>query len=284
VSKKARLRFELAPQLSAVEADLSQLHQVVMNLVINASDAVADSGGVISVTTGMMECDRTSLHEMILGDALDEGLYVYIEVADSGCGMDEATRARIFDPFYTTKRSGRGLGLAAVLGIVRAHHGAINLTSEAGRGSTFRVLLPASAASANPLPGADSRNQEWRGSGTVLLVDDEDTSRAVGRKMLELLGFTALTAANGPAAINLFRSRAADICGVILDLTMPEMCGDEVFPILRQIKPDIPVLLSSGYSEQELARHLDEQAFAGCIQKPYTVGTLAAKLRAALAE
>ena len=282
VSKKTQLRFELSRQLPAIETDLSQLHQVVMNLVINASEAMVDRNGTVVVSTGLMECDRACLHDALLGESLAAGPYVYIEVADMGCGMDAETRARIFDPFFTTKSSGRGLGLAAVLGIVRAHHGAIKLTSEPDRGSTFRIMLPASVEAAKPLPDAADHNREWRGSGTLLLVDDEETIRTVGRKMLELLGFTVLTASSGPTAIEMFRAHADDILGVILDLTMPQMGGDEVFPVLRGIKPDIPVLLASGYSEQELARRLNKLGFVGFIQKPYTINMLASKLRAML--
>jgi len=282
ISKKATLHFNLDTQVPAIEADLSQIHQIVMNLVINASEAVAEPGGAISVSTGRLECDRAYLKGFLLGEGLAEGTYVFIEVADTGTGMDGETRSRIFDPFFTTKSSGRGLGLAAVMGIMRAHHGAIGVESQPSQGTTFRVLFPASVELAKPLPGRATAGDEWHGSGTLLLVDDEETIRIVAKKMLMLLGFSVLTAANGPEAVELFRSHAAEVTGVILDLTMPQMGGEEVFPLLRAIKSDVPVLLASGYSEQELTRRLNAQGFVGFIQKPYTLKMLSEKLRATL--
>ncbi len=274
VSKKASLRYSFAPDLPPVEADATQLRQIVMNLITNASEALGDASGVISVTTGVMDCDRAYLSESYLDDSLPDGRYVYLEVADTGAGMDAATRQKIFDPFFTTKFTGRGLGLAAVLGIVRGHRGAIKVYSEPGRGTTFKVLLPAAAwtaedrcrtvaASAPPSPG-----------GIILLVDDDPSIRQVGAQMLQRLGFTVLIASHGREGVEVFRARQGDISCVILDLTMPEMGGEEAFRELRRIQRDVRVILSSGYNEQEVIQQFAGKGLAGFVQKPYTLANL----------
>ena len=188
-----------------------------MNLVINASEAITTTGGVITLSTGSMCCDRAYLREMWSGEELPEGLYDFIEVADTGCGMDETVRGRIFDPFFTTKAKGRGLGLAAVMGLVRGHRGAIKVYSEPGRGSTFKLLFPAATAPDSAGPRAEAGGK-WRGTGTVLLVDDDESVRKVGRRMLEALGFSVLLASDGREAIEVFRASKHEISCVILDL------------------------------------------------------------------
>ncbi len=176
ISKKCAVRYDLAPDLPAIDADDAQLRQVVMNLLINASEAIGDEGGLIQVTTGATTCDRAYLWETYLDHDLPEGLYVFVEVADTGCGMSEDTRKKIFDPFFTTKFTGRGLGLSAVLGIVRGHRGLLKVHSEPGRGTTFRVAFPASSRPA--VSEASVRTDStWRGSGKVLVVDDEPLVR-----------------------------------------------------------------------------------------------------------
>jgi two-component system cell cycle sensor histidine kinase/response regulator CckA len=283
ISKKPDIHFTLAPNLPPLEADLSQIQQVVMNLVINASEAITTTGGVIMVSTGSLCCDRAYLREMWSGEELPEGLYDFIEVADNGCGMDDTVRARIFDPFFTTKVKGRGLGLAAVMGLVRGHKGAMKVYSEPGRGSTFKLLFPAAAAPDSPGQCAEVGGK-WRGTGTVLLVDDDESVRKVGRRMLEALGFSVLLANDGREAIDVFRVRHSDISCVILDLTMPVMDGGDAFRELRGIDPDVLVLLSSGYNEQETMEHFEGSGLAGFIQKPYHVPLLQEKLRKVLAE
>ena len=280
VSKKALLRFNLARPLPAVDADATQLRQVIMNLVINASEAIGERSGSIAVTTGCVNCTREYLQELWLDERLPEGLYVTLEIADSGCGMDRETLARIFDPFFSTKFTGRGLGMAAVLGIVRGHRGAIKVASEPGRGSTFRIFLPAS--SRQPLiPRADGEAAPWRGSGAVLLVDDEESVRAIGSEMLRELGFEVVAAGDGVEALARYRERRPDL--VILDLTMPRMDGEQAFRELRQLDCGARVVLSSGYDETEVTQKFAGKGLAGFIQKPYTFETLRTVLRAALA-
>ena len=270
ISKKVALHYDLSDDLLAIEADSTQIRQVVMNLITNASEAIGDSSGVVSVSTGAMRCDRAYLSQSYLDDDLPEGIYAYVEVADTGCGMDEATQGKLFDPFFTTKFTGRGLGLAAVLGIVRGHGGAIEVASAPGRGSTFRVLFPVIEKS----PEVQKRSAKedaalWRGSGTVLLVDDEESVRAVAAGMLEKLGFSVLMAADGREASGVFRDHADEIVCVLLDLTMPHMDGEECLRELREIRPNVCVILSSGYSEEEVTRRFSRQAPAGFIHKPY---------------
>ena len=272
ISKKALLRFNPHHPLPKVEADATQMRQIIMNLVINASEAIGDKSGVIAITTGCMNCDSSYLKDLWLDENLHGGLYVYLEIADSGCGMDKETLSKLFDPFFTTKFTGRGLGMAAVLGIVRGHKGAIKVYSEPGKGTSFKILLPASSRPDKIFNGNPDRH-EWHGSGTVLLVDDEETVRGIGVEMLKELGFTAITAADGVEALKLFREHH-DIAFVILDLTMPHMDGVQCFRELRQLKPDVKVIMSSGYNEQEVTQQFAGKGLAGFIQKPYRLSTL----------
>ena len=281
VSKRAVLKYRFAPNLPLIEGDATQIRQIIMNLITNASDAIGERSGVISISTGLMHCDRAYLQSSYLDSDLPEGDYVYVEVADTGEGMDEATRERIFDPFFTTKFTGRGLGLAAVLGIVRGHSGAIKLYSEKGRGSTFKVMLPAVALNAaaaadsnqsTPAP-ADSRSRAL----TVLVVDDDETVRSVTRRMLEHAGYSVLQAADGVEALEVYASNPG-IDVVLLDMTMPHMDGEETFRELRRISGDVRVVLTSGYNEQDATERFAGKGLAGFIQKPYRPAELLAKI------
>ncbi len=267
ITKKAALCLNLTPNLPSVEADATQIRQILMNLVINASEAIGDTSGVIAVTTGCIDCDRNYLKDVWFDENIKAGLYVYLEILDTGCGMDKETLAKIFDPFFTTKFTGRGLGMAAVLGIVRGHNGAIKVYSELGKGSSFKILLPASSKPVE-IFNHDINTDDWRGSGTVLLVDDEETVRGVGKEMLHELGFTSITANDGREAIDLFK-QTPDISFVILDLTMPHMDGEQCFRELKQLKPDVKVIMSSGFSEYEVTQKFAGKGLVGFIQKPY---------------
>ena len=279
VSKKAILRYNLARNLPAIEADATQLRQVIMNLVINASEAIGEQSGLITISTGAMECDRAYLSETWIDEGLSEGLYVFLEIADTGCGMERETVSKIFEPFFTTKFTGRGLGMAAVLGIVRGHKGAIKLYSECGKGTDFKILLPAAGRAFTRQTEAAPHTETWQTTGTVLLVDDEGTIRELGTEMLQELGFDVLTAGNGREALEIFNPKKDEIACVILDLTMPRMDGEETFRELRRIKPDVRVVLSSGYNEQEVTQKFIGKGLAGFIQKPYRMAELGRKLR-----
>ncbi len=280
VSKKVALHYQLSENLPAIEADATQIRQVIMNLVINASEAIGDKSGALSLSTGVMNCDEKFLQDAYHCDACSPGKYVYLEVSDSGCGMDKETQSRIFDPFYTTKFTGRGLGLAAVMGIVRGHQGIIKIFSEYGKGSTFKVLFPASGAIA-----AESRvsgSTVWKGAGTILLADDEESVRSVTQRMLERMGFSVLTASNGREAVQVFEEFSDKLVCVLMDLTMPYMDGDEALSEMHRIRADVPIILSSGYNPQEIeARNLGK-GLAGFLQKPYQLATLSETIRAVI--
>ncbi|MEW6595175.1 MAG: response regulator [Thermodesulfobacteriota bacterium] len=281
VSKKNVLKYNLAPNLPLVEADISQIRQVIMNLVINAAEAIGDRSGVISITTGAMECDTAYLaNTFVYEQHLPEGVYCYIEVADTGCGMDNEIKARLFDPFFTTKFTGRGLGMSAVLGIARSHHGAIKVYTETGRGTTIKVLFPALlAGDRQPATIACYADPCFAGK-TLLLVDDEETVRTVGRQMLERMGFAVIPAKDGREAVELYRSQHESIDCVIMDLTMPHMDGEEAFREMRRIRSDVQVVLSSGYHEQEVTQRFTGKGLAGFIQKPYTMAPLRDAMKA----
>ena len=278
LSKKARVEYDL-PLLPTVQADVAQMRQVIMNLITNASDALEDRAGTIRVRTGM-ELVGSSLADLYGPVPLVPGSYAFLEVADDGCGMDAETRARLFEPFFTTKFTGRGLGLSAVQGIVRGHGGGIVLRSALGTGTTIRVLLrhggqtPVRA----PSPEVDPASL-WAGHGLVLLVDDDSRVRIVTTFLLRDLGFEVIEAASGRDAIAEFARRASEVRFVMLDVTMPDLSGDQVLLELRKIRPNVPVLLCSGYSEEELRSRFDSNDMETFLQKPYLLNALKARLR-----
>lgn len=273
LSKKALLHLECADDATWIEADAGQLRQVLMNLIINASDAIGDHEGVIAIRTGLLIWEGGQLPDSYPATHLPAGQFAVCEVTDTGCGMTAETRAKIFDPFFTTKRTGRGLGLAAVLGIVRAHRGAVQVTSEPSRGSTFRVLFPACPAPA--VPAETTKPSLPRGGrGTVLVVDDEDFVRSLAQRILEELGFEVLTAGDGREGIRVCREHREEISAVLLDLTMPGLDGSETLRELRLIRSDLPVLLCSGYGEGEVTERLAGQTFTGFVSKPYSLEQL----------
>jgi len=279
ITKRAVLQFHLAPDLPAILGDATQLRQVVMNLVINASEALGETSGYIIVTTGLTRADRDDLAGTFLAPDLPEGDYLYLEIADTGCGMTPEVRGRIFDPFYTTKFTGRGLGLAAVLGIVRGHQGALNVSSERNRGTTFRILLPSVTGPADPPVAAPVATPRWRGSGSALVVDDEETVCATNARMLEMLGFSTRLADNGQTALEIFRASPGSFALVVLDLTMPHMDGEEAFRQMIAIRPETRVLLTSGFNEQQAIERFAGKGLAGFLQKPFTVSMLREKLQ-----
>ncbi|MCP4678103.1 MAG: response regulator [Deltaproteobacteria bacterium] len=282
ISKQINLKYDCAVGLPAIEADATQIRQVIMNLITNASEAIGENPGVISVTTSTMVCKQDYMGESYLEELLPKGTYVYLDVSDTGCGMDKRTLKKIFDPFYSTKFTGRGLGLSAVLGIVRGHKGIMKVNSKPEKGSTFRVLFPALDEPAQDPKETVAETDIWTGTGTVLLVDDEDSVREVAKDMLEEIGLSVLTASDGLEAIEQFRAHENEIDCLLLDLTMPRMDGEETFAELRRLDKNIPVVLSSGYNEQEIEDKFLGKGLAGFIQKPYRVSDLVNILKVVL--
>jgi two-component system cell cycle sensor histidine kinase/response regulator CckA len=282
ISKNVQVRLELRDDLPLVQADGSQIQQVVMNLVINGAEAIgADKNGTVLVTTNVQHVDEHYLLSTI-GDSAEitPGTYISLEVHDTGCGMDEATLNRIFDPFFSTKFTGRGLGLAAVQGIVRGHKGTMKVYSRAGEGTTFKVLFPATDQAA--LPKKTTALLPVSKNELILVIDDEDIIRRTAKSMLERYGYTVIVAENGKEGVELFQVLAGKVVVVLLDMTMPIMNGEEAFSRLKSIKPDVKVILSSGYNEVEAVRRFTGKGLAGFIQKPYSSITLGEKLRAVI--
>jgi two-component system cell cycle sensor histidine kinase/response regulator CckA len=284
ISTNVDLKYSFADELPTIEADASQIQQVIMNLIINASEAFEGRAGTITVSTSTIQVDRHYLAGAYLNDELPDGAYVCLEVTDDGCGMDAEAQRKIFDPFFTTKFTGRGLGLAAVLGIIRGHHGALKISSQPGVGSTFKVLFPAVTLVATAQVITRDRVDQWRGTGTILVVDDEEAVRLAAKAMIETCGLTVATADGGQAALDIIRDRGDEIVAVLLDLTMPHMDGEETFRELRRINPNVNVILSSGFDEQETTSRFAGSGLAGFIHKPYGLSELIAKLREVLDE
>jgi signal transduction histidine kinase/CheY-like chemotaxis protein len=292
ISKKAVFEFDLAEDLPTFYGDATQIRQVVMNLLTNASESIGDLNGVIRLATGVMECDRAYLDttSQILRAGLEEelpgGQYVFFEVSDTGCGMDAATLEKVFDPFFTTKFTGRGLGMSAVLGIVRGHNGAIKISSEVGKGTTFRALFPAQEMSDNAVVVLKSEEalDGWRGVGTALVADDEEAVRDVAKRILETIGFSVVTAADGREALDVFVEHADEIVCVLLDQTMPHVDGAGTFAALRRLRPGIKVVMCSGYNEQTTMPEHGGKGLDGFIHKPYTIEDMKSKLMEVLGE
>ena len=266
LSRTAVLDFQLLPGLPLIEVDTTQLRQIVMNLITNASEALAETSGCVTLRTGRQKLRQGDLEHGLWGYDLEPGEYVFLEVTDTGCGMDPETRSRIFEPFFSTKFTGRGLGLAAVLGIVRSHFGAIAIESEPGSGTTVRIYLP--FAPATVMEPSVEIESYGLGTGTLLVIDDESTVRQVAEEILEGSGFTCLLAEDGQAGLRLL-GRHPEIDAVFLDLTMPHMSGAETFDEIRRQNRDIPIILTSGYSEDDVSRRFADRDIAGFIHKPF---------------
>jgi CheY-like chemotaxis protein len=283
ISKKIALHFDLASGISTVEADPSQMQQVFMNLALNAAEAIGDEAGAIFVTTGEQHVAPGAIRDALEGWPIDSGLHAFLDVRDTGCGMDAEARTKIYDPFFTTKFQGRGLGLAAVAGIVRSHKGAIQLTTAPGAGSTFRVFFPATPQAAAKGSPTQPLEEEITDRIAILVVDDEGVVRDLGKRALGRQGHEVLLAEDGPAAIELLRTHGNRIRLVVLDSGLPGMTGAETLVRLRELKPDLEVVVSSGYAEEEALRPFHGARISGFIQKPYVAQALARAVSSALA-
>ena len=276
------LRLHLATDLPAIEGDASQIQQLVMNLVLNGAEAIGEGKtGVVAVTTGTQKVNGADIQQTFTENEISLGNYVVLDVSDTGCGMSEETVARIFDPFFTTKFSGRGLGLAAATGIVRGHKGALKVHSVLGKGSSFRVLFPASEGAPNRAR-SDFDEEDLKGRGTILVIDDEEIVRRAARSALEHYGYTVLVSESGSDGLELLAESDYAVDLVVLDMTMPGMSGEETLEHIRAVRPDLPVILSSGYNEVDATRSLTGKGLARFIQKPYSASRLAGQIKIAL--
>ncbi len=281
ISKRVQLAYELTPGLPAIEADSAQLQQVVMNLVTNASEAIGDTDGVITISTSLCELGERNEGTLLSGQGLDPGQYVTLRVADTGCGMKPEIRGRIFDPFFSTKGSGRGLGLSAMLGIVRGHKAGIEIQSDPGTGSAFLIHFRASEAKVADTIHIDVGAHKGRFHGKVLLADDEADLRFSFGSMLQHLGFQVEAARDGFEALERFHPR--EFALVFMDLTMPRMDGKEAFLQMKARDPEVKVILISGYSEHEVIEPLRGLSPAGFIQKPFSLQALTREVERVLA-
>jgi PAS domain S-box-containing protein len=279
ITAQVELILDLQTQGILTEADSGQIQQLVMNLVINGAEAIGPAGGRVIVSTRLTELDGTFARDSLAGNNIEPGQFVLLEVHDTGAGMDEDTLARIFDPFFTTKFTGRGLGLAAVLGIVRGHRGAIKVYSNPGKGTTFKVFFP--IASGQVLPKPVTPVFDYRGNATVLVVDDEAVVQKLARSTLERYGYHVLTASNGKEALDAIGSNGNKIALVLLDMTMPIMSGEETLAKLKTLRPFVKVIASSGYNEIEALRRFGE-GVAAFLQKPYRASQLVEKVKLTL--
>ena len=286
ISKKVTFKLHLNRDLPCIKGDPGQMQQVIMNLLTNASEAIDDKPGEITLSTGLIEARHEYLSLSRIEEKPKEGQFVYIEVSDKGCGMDEETMQRLFDPFFSTKFAGRGLGMSAVQGIVQGHKGALMVNSEKGKGTRVRVLFP--ILDSSPPKRAqikfsekgmeDSRYITPAFKGTILIVDDEEVVRSTCASMVERLGFKAITANDGEEGLRVFKDHIDEIVCVVLDLTMPKIDGQNAFNKLRKINPNIKIILSSGYNKQEATQTFIGKGLSGFIQKPYQVERLKAEL------
>ena len=282
VAKGVSLRVDIGPGLPAMYGDPTQMRQVVLNLVTNASDAIAGTG-TIEIRLFVVGSDAGMLSELVPPIEADSGSdYLVLEISDSGCGMTPEMQARVFEPFYTTKFTGRGLGLAVVHGIVRGHRGGVRVESAPQLGSTFSVALPAITQPADPLSRLAPSTDTWRSTGVVLVADDEDLVRDVADTMLRQIGFEVVAVPDGREAVQAFAADPHRFDLVLLDLTMPIMSGSEALQAIRQIRPDVPVLIMSGYNEQDTPVGLDGGQPVAFLHKPFSLLTLRDRLHEAL--
>lgn len=283
ISKKVDLDFNLPGKIPLIEADASQIDQILLNLVINASESIECKSGTICISLNSIDCDKTYLNGLILGKGLPEGKYICLRVSDTGKGIKREVLERMFEPFYTTKFSGRGLGLSVVMGIVKSHKGALDVKSIPGEGTAVSVFFPAlSKKIKKTKERRKTDNWKWKGKGAILLADDEQVVLEMCREMLEYLGFEVLLAANGQEAVEIFKKNRSSIKCNIIDLTMPNMDGEEVFKEIRKIEPDAKIIIASGYGEKQIQKKFKNKDLSAFIQKPFSIRVLRSALQKVL--
>jgi PAS domain S-box-containing protein len=276
VSRKITLRSDIPQESRMIQADVGQVQQLLLNLVLNGAEAIGDREGEVFVRMRVRDVSEAELNRAFPAFSLTPRPYTEIIVSDTGSGMDEKTRQQIFDPFFTTKFLGRGLGLAAALGIVRAHGGGIAVQSTLGKGSTFSVLLPAEQDRPDaPMTVADSLTESARGEGLVLVVDDEVGIRSLLQHALEELGYTVLTAEHGGQAVELFERSTEEIILVLIDVVMPVLDGAETAIRIRELDSEVPILITSGIGDDDALRRFEDVRISGFIPKPFSPDQLA---------
>ena len=285
VPENVTLNIDVSKTVPHIKGNADQIQRVITNLLTNSSESIGDSGGAITIRTGVMDCDEMYLGRSRPVEHPRPGRFVFIEVEDTGCGMDTETLYNLFDPFFTTKFWGRGLGMAEVIGAVKGHHGAIIVDSEVGRGTSVRVLFPASEKiQESPIQVKDvvetklSQSDNVPRRKTILVVDDEEMVRGLVSRRLDALGYDMIEAADGEEGVRVFQSRSNEIDLVLLDFAMPRMNGVEAFGELIKIKPDVKVILSSGYTEDVVLQNFPSQRPAGVLHKPYKMEDLKGEL------
>jgi PAS domain S-box-containing protein len=270
IPKTTEINFDKASTIPFIKGDSSQLSQIVLNIVINASEAIGDVQGEIRISLSTTEIKAEQIVIDYLGNTIPVGSYVRLEISDNGSGMDDEIKRRIFEPFYTTKFTGRGLGMSAILGIIKGHQGALQLESQLGQGTTFKVFLPAqsdkSISNRSSLP---TPHTAWQGSGTILLVEDEEQILLVAKLMLEKLGHTVIEASNGREALDMFQKHIDDIVLVVTDIGMPIMDGYQLFSELKKLNPNLPIIIASGFGNTVVTSHIPRKDIAALINKPY---------------
>lgn len=278
ISKKTALSLDLGDSIPKIHGDRSQIQQVIMNLVINASESLQDLPGKIKLKTRYLHVEKSKLQACRAGGNLEEGNYLMIEVKDTGEGMTPEVLTRLFDPFFTTKFTGRGLGLAAVIGIVRSHGGDLSVESISGAGTTFRIYLPASEVTEDVVVTVDMESSSWLGTGYALIVDDEATIRAAGQAVLNHLGFQVELAEDGMRGLEKILRQTVNYKVMLLDLTMPNLDGREVYKLVRDRMPDLPIIIMSGYSSHQATDLMADGGPTAFIQKPFSVNAIKEKL------
>jgi PAS domain S-box-containing protein len=274
------LDLDLADPMPLVAADADQMRQMLSGFITNAIESLEKEKGRVRISTGSMHCDKRYLATTYLQEDMAEGMYAYVEVADTGCGMDEKTLGNVFDPFFSTKFTGRGLGMAAVMGIIRSHNGAVKVSSVKNEGSVFTALFPIQKISLRPSSVDNAGTQSAAGRGTVLLVDDDEMVMDIGNQFLKRMGYMVRTAASGQEALDIVKQTTDRIDCLLLDFTMPGMDGLETMQQVKKIRPDVRIIITSGYTRQQIEGRF---AIVGppddFIQKPFEMKTLQAKLR-----
>jgi CheY-like chemotaxis protein len=276
IGQNVKITCDLASDLPSIIADASQIRQVTMNLIINAAEAIGESPGEVKISLAKKSIRGDQQEKDNLGAIIPTGRYVCLEVSDNGCGMDAEIRQRIFEPFYTTKFSGRGLGMSAVLGIIKSHNGALQLFSKPAKGTTFKVYLPTPLTeSAEDQPQQQiSPPTPWKGNGTVLLIEDEEQVIYIAELMLEELGFTVFKAYNGKEGLERYQQNATSITLVITDIGMPVIDGYALIRELKKLKPELPIIISSGFGDVDITSQIPGGEIAGLINKPYNFDQL----------